>query len=183
MSPVFTEKSRIVRHLWLDLEDTTISSVVDNAWGDCELINVELIKEIVADWNPDFINIFSFAIWDKHDLAEFDKHIRQKLEDSIGRKLSFVWTMDDDIVPMSCAEKGLYITYPATIRDDVRRFFGKQDSFKLCVKHMFQASSADGDGIELMFVDDDVFDEIFVWPRHNIRGSIFNVESFERVSK
>jgi len=171
--------SSTIRHLFLDLEDTVITPVTADGWQHSELIttNIELVKRIITEWNPECVSIFSFALWDKKDLDDFNTIIRGKLEEAIGRKLSFVWTLDDDIVPMSCAEKCRSHGY--TTRREVREFWGKQDSFKLCIKHFFQAGARDGGPtIEAMLLDDDVYEEFFSWPTYNIHGSIFNIDNF-----
>lgn len=49
-------------HLFIDLEET----VIDN-WFNKNFINIDKIKNMIDDLNPDHLHIFSAAIWDIND--------------------------------------------------------------------------------------------------------------------
>ena len=85
-----------MKHLFLDLEDTVITPVV-NGWDNTELINKELIKQIVDAFKPDFVHIFSFALHNKHEVEEFKLWVRPALESLLEVPICVTPDMDDMI--------------------------------------------------------------------------------------
>ena len=71
-----------VKHLFLDLEDTVITSVM-TGWADTEIINRDKVKDFLAAFKPDFVHIFSFAIWHAEALASFEGSVKPRLEKAL----------------------------------------------------------------------------------------------------
>lgn len=161
-----------IRHIFLDLEDTIITPVV-NGWFTTELINVQKINEVIGNFRPHFIHVFSFAIWDKHELDRFNKGTRPMLELALGAALDLVPTVDDDIIPAACRVLRLS---PATIDfSDASAFWGKHESFRLFCRDTFKPASNDLQ-IEVLLLDDAVINESFEWPDLRIKGHILNID-------
>lgn len=67
----------MMKEIWLDLEQTIISS-----WDDPILCNVEKIRNFLI--NTKSVNIFSFAVWNEKDR----KHFRNNLAPWLSRELN-----------------------------------------------------------------------------------------------
>lgn len=66
-------------HLFIDLEDTVIKS-----WDDQALINIDTIKRHIAEIKPDFVHIYSAAIWYQRDVDNFNSGLKSVLERELG---------------------------------------------------------------------------------------------------
>lgn len=160
-----------MRRLFLDLEDTVIKPVT-SGWFKTEMINVQKVKGIIERFRPDTINLFSFALWNKSELKGFNEGTRPMLEDALGIKLNRTWTMDDDIIPMACAERGLH--HQLTTFDEVNQFWGKHETFRLCMRHWYSSNTSP---IEILLLDDVVYNETFSWPDLKVTGFIINIDT------
>lgn len=158
-----------MKHLFLDLEDTVITPVV-NGWDNTELINRELIKQIVEAFKPDFVHIFSFALHNKHEVEEFKLWVRPSLEAILGMPICVTPDMDEMIEP-AVARSLNWHRDTVDFQDIVN--LGKQLTFRLYVEDMFKNSSKTP--IEVMLVDDTVVDETWEWPDRNIKGTFVRV--------
>jgi hypothetical protein len=160
------------KHLFLDLEDTIITPVT-TGWHNTELINVALIRKHILDLNPDFIHIFSFAIWDERELGLFRKHCCPMIEQALGIKISNVPTVDDDIIPACCDIMGL--SRSTVTFDDVSSFWSKHESFRLWCRRKFinRAFSE----VKVVLLDDAVINETFSWPDLGMTGEIIRIET------
>lgn len=160
------------KHLFLDLEDTVIEPVL-NGWFRTELIpsNIEKIKTIMSDFKPDFVHVFSFAVWNQTELERFNQGTREMVEQALGIKFSGVPSVDDDIIPSACAVMGICnVDF-----DDMSSFWGKHETFRLNVRNMFKYAKPEGLSIEVLLVDDAVMNEEFSWPDLNITGKIVDI--------
>lgn len=155
------------KHLFLDLEDTIITPVI-NGWWKTSLINEEIIEKVLSGWNPDFIHIFSFAIHNKRELDLFEQGTRPMIESFLKRKLDKVFTVKEDILPICCKAKGLSIEH--TDFSDLCDFWGKQDSFRIFIRNSKLFSKTHG--AKLLFLDDCVEDEDFSFKEPNVVGLI-----------
>lgn len=164
----------MLRHLFLDLEDTVITPVVEG-WFNVHFINVERVRNIIAEWKPDFVHIFSFAIWNQHELLRFNQAVRPRLEQLLGVKLSIVPTVDDDILPNCCRVLG--ISHDRVDFSDMSDFWSKQEAFRLNIRHLFKTTAQHGAMTEVMLLDDVVFNEFFDWPDLRVLGSILNIDN------
>jgi hypothetical protein len=163
------------KHLFLDLEDTIISPVT-NGWFSAHLINVEKIRNIITDFQPDQVHVFSFAIWNKRELSGFNEAVRPMLEGELGVKLIRIPTVDDDIIPACCNIKKIN---PETVDfSEASAFWGKHESFRLFSLSTFRnAWPAWAVETHVMLLDDAVFNEKFEWPDLHITGEIKNIDS------
>ena len=75
--------------MFLDLEETVIDD-----WQRKNFININKIKNIIDDFNPDYLHIFSAAIWDINDVNEFNNELRDSLESILKRKVNCVVSME-----------------------------------------------------------------------------------------
>lgn len=160
------------RLLFLDLEDTVITPVVDG-WRNAELINVNKIKQVIRQFEPDDVNLFSFALHDSTELQKFNMHCRPMIEAAIG-PLSLTPTVDDHILPCCCKVTGIH---PDRIDfSDMSAFWSKHQAFRLWLRANLHWLSR-GFGSEVLFLDDAVFNEQFSWPDDKISGWIVNVDT------
>jgi hypothetical protein len=163
-----------VRHLFLDLEDTVITPVMDG-WWNTECINVAKVKQIIAGWKPDFVHLFSFAIWNQAQLENFRLGTRTMIEERFGVQLSMEWTTDDDIIPMCCA--AMAIERSTVDFQEMSNFWSKHQAFRLCMRQHFKNTHLHGTSVEVMLLDDAVFNEDFHWPDLKLSGRIINIDN------
>lgn len=164
------------KHLFLDLEDTCITPIVQG-WNQFDLINLQKIKRVIEEFNPDFLHIFSFAIWNKADLNGFDLNVRPLLEKSLGKTIGIVPTVDDDILPACCKER---VLRKSTVSfQDMNNFWGKHEAFRLFIRQLFQDHGGLITKIEVMLLDDCVINETFAWPDLSISGKIVNIDTLK----
>lgn len=101
-------------HLFIDLEET----VIDN-WFNKNFINIDKIKNMIDDLNPDHLHIFSAAIWDINDVNEFNNKLRKNLQILLNRKI-------ENVISMEYAKKcSNWVTCDISIRDlllDIGKF-------------------------------------------------------------
>lgn len=162
------------RHLFLDLEDTVITPVMAG-WWNTECINVARVKRVIREFQPHYVHLFSFAIWNERELELFRQGTKPMLENTFGVKLGLEWTVDDDIIPMCCAQTGLAIS--TVDFQECSNFWGKQQSFRLCMREHFKNTHKHGVHVDVLFLDDVVYDENFFWPDLEIDGRIRNIEN------
>lgn len=161
----------MIKHLWLDLEDTIITPVV-NGWFNTQLMNVEKIKRFITEFKPDFVHVFSFAIWNEHELLRFNEGTRPMIEKALEIQFSIVPTVDDDILPVCSKVMNLHgLTFI-----DMSDFWGKQEAFRLNMRHMFATTDQE---IDVVLLDDAVFNEKFSWPDLHIQGQILNIDKMK----
>jgi len=162
------------KHLFLDLEDTIITPVL-GGWHNTELINVQKISQIIKTFNPDTINLFSFAIWNKHELSEFNLSTRNMIERALNIKLQITPTVDDDIIPACC--KLLNIAVSTVDFSEMSCFWGKHEAFRLFTRFMFKNTwKSWQQETSVMLLDDAVINEHFTWPDLHISGKIVNID-------
>lgn len=167
---VFSDPCKSVRHLFLDLEDTVITPVLDG-WFNTHVINVQKVKDIIAEFKPDHVHIFSFAIWNEFERNAFNLGTRPMLEQVLGVKFESVPTVDGEIKAAAC--KILNISVDAVSFTDMSDFWGKHEAFRLNMRHLFKNNTQP---VEVMFLDDAVFNEEFFWPDVNVKGRIVNID-------
>lgn len=158
------------RHAFFDLEDTVINPVL-NGWFNTQLINSRKVRTFMQEFKPDFVHVFSFAIWDQHQLFGFNNGTRERLERMIGAPFQWVPTVDEDIIPV-CA-RILGMSPDVVTFQDASDFWGKHESFRLCMRHRFRDGSTP---VELAFLDDAVYNENFEWPDLQVKGRILNID-------
>ena len=161
------------KHLWLDLEDTAITPVV-HGWLNTRVMNVKKIKSFIAEFKPNAVHIFSFAIWNEFERNAFNLGTRPTLEDALGVKFSTVPTVDDDIIPV--ATRMMNMGDGSVDFQEMSNFWGKHETFRLNMRHLFKNSHAHNTDIEVVLLDDAVFNEEFYWPDLRVRGRIINID-------
>lgn len=164
-----------IKHLFLDLEDTIITPVL-NGWFQTELINVQKINEFIDTFKPDHVHLFSFAIWNETERQGFERGARSMIENALNRKLECIPTVDDHIIPACC--NVLRISREKVDFSECSAFWGKQGAFKLFCQDKFGARlwRSDLDSIEVVLLDDMVFNEDFDWPDSRIKGHVINID-------
>ena len=161
-----------IKHLFLDLEDTIITPVLDG-WFKTELINVEKVKAFIAEFQPDFLHLFTFALWNQREKEMFEQGTKPMIEAAFG-KLSFTWTVDDEILP-NCL-KVANIHPSTTDFADMSAFGGKHEAFRLNMRHLFRSGSTP---VEVVLLDDAVYNELFEWPDIQVKGRILNIDQMK----
>ena len=148
------------KELWLDLEDTIVTPVV-NGWFNTEAINIDKVKRFISEFKPDLVHIFSFAIWDVAQREQFNIATRPWLEEALGVKFSLVLTVDDDMIPICCKLMGL--SHDLVDFQEMSNFWGKQGTFRLCMRH--HATNLQKHNLQLhaVLLDDVVYNEHLVW--------------------
>lgn len=163
------------RHLFLDLEDTVITPVVEG-WWNIECINVAKVRSIIEAWKPSFIHLFSFAIHNDVELEKFKlSSVQAMIEERFGFLFATTWRVDEDIIPMCCAVTKLHSE--RVDFQEMSNFWGKAGAFRLCMQHHFRSTAEHDQDIEVMLLDDVVINETFSWPDLRIRGHIVNIDS------
>lgn len=157
------------RHLHLDLEETIITPVI-NGWLNVQLMNVLKIKAFIEEFKPDFVHVFSFAIWDEHDKKGFAMGPQPMLEKALGITISNVPTTQEII--RACANV-MKIDHSSLSFSDLCDFWGKHQAFRLNVRHSRTDVSTP---IEVALLDDVVNNELFEWPDLNVKGRIINIQ-------
>lgn len=161
------------RHLFLDLEDTVITPVLDG-WFNTHMINVPKVKNFIAEFKPDAVHLFSFAVWNAAERERFNLGTRPMLENCLGIKLSGVPTVDDEIIPACCSVMGLSVT--TVDFSEMSNFWGKHEAFRLNMRHMFKNTHTHDVDTEVVLLDDCVINENFEWPDLRIKGRIINID-------
>jgi hypothetical protein len=160
----FNIKPQAVRsELWLDLEDTIITPVI-NGWHNFEVINLDKILLVMESFAPHSVNVFSFAIWNQHQLALFNTNARPCIERALGISFNIVPTVDDHIIPWCCKELGIS---PSVVDfQEMSAFWGKQGTFRLAMRqHAKQLREYHPcQNLHLLLLDDVVFNERLKWP-------------------
>jgi hypothetical protein len=156
-----------------------IGPVVDG-WAAVELLpaNITKVRKFIADFQPDSVHVFSFAIWNAQELDGFNTSgTRRQLELAIGRPLEEVPTVDDDIIAACCAQMGLS---RATVDfQECSNFWSKQGAFRHFMRaritrrrrHLPALSC-----IDVALLDDVVYNETLVWPNLNASVHQFNID-------
>lgn len=165
----------IGKHLFLDLEDTIITPVV-NGWFNTAVINVSRVKGIIEQFKPDSIHLFSFAIWNQAELRGFNVGTRPLVEKVFGFELATTPTVDDDIIPACC--RVLNLSHERVDFSDASAFWGKHEAFRLFVRHKFATLWKNwGHEAEVLLLDDAVVNEEFNFTDLHIRGTIANIDN------
>ena len=157
------EPQALRRELWLDLESTVITPVIEG-WWKSELINVEKVKDVIASFAPHRINIFSFAIWNSLEREKFNQGTRPMLEQALGVELNLVLTVDEDIIPACCKEMGIQ---PVMVDfQEMSNFWSKQGAFRLCMRSHAANHRRHNLNLPLhvLLLDDAVYNEVMRWP-------------------
>lgn len=151
------------RELWLDLEDTVITPVV-NGWHDFELINIEKVKDVISSFAPHAVHVFSFAVWDERQRQLFTHMCRPHLEKALGVKLQLVLTTDLDMIPIACRQLGMQAS--TVDFQEMSNFWGKQGTFRLCMRHHATNHRRHHPNLRLhvLLLDDVVYNETVWWP-------------------
>lgn len=165
--------SKSVKQLWLDLEDTIITPVVEG-WWKTEIINLDKILRVIRVFEPDVINVFSFAVWNQEQLRLFNEGTRWLVERALGRPIDLIPTVDDDILPAACKIMG--ISPQLVDFSEMSAFWGKQDAFKHFIRARFSNLAEHDTKLDVILLDDMVFHEEFNWPKLGIRGRIINID-------
>lgn len=156
--------------LFLDLEDTIITPVVEG-WHNTELINIEKINKFISENEIESISLFSFAVWNQEELALFKQHTLPLIEDAIGQKIWRMPTVDDDIIPSCCTQKGVH---PSRVDfSEMSNFWSKDLAFILCMKEWFKKSR----DIRCILLDDMVEDQALHFPRNNLHLTLLNIDN------
>jgi len=167
-----SQSETVRRHLWLGLENTIITPVL-TTWENSQLINVEKIKIAIQKFQPHFLHIFSFDIWDQSKLKSFNTSIRLSIEKELGMEINLVPTVEDDILPI-CGEQ-MKPAREVTL-SDMNDFLGRASAFRRCMRKMFANTVQQGIAGEVMLIDDTVHDEIFMWTDLQVKGCILNID-------
>lgn len=165
------------KHLFLDLEDTIITPNL-GGWSSCESMNVEMVKRVIEEFQPDTVNIFSFAIDHQVDLDKFNVEIRRWLEeDVLGCKFNIVPHMEQ-VKEVLALMKGFSAN--SITRTDINDFWCKGSAFRDWMKWnqtMHRALNNQLPEITAFFLDDTVETETFCMPHLKLECIIENPEN------
>lgn len=161
----------IERHLFLDLEDTVITTVEDG-WSTAQVINARAVRDFISKFDPHYVHVFSFAIYHAQDVAEFNRYVRPYIEANLGIKIVNVPTLDDDIVSECCNSMNIHKS--TVTRRDAIDFWGKQEAFRLYARSLF-GKPLEGVQTNIVLLDDMVTEETFSFPKIRLDGQILNI--------
>ncbi|MCC5611454.1 hypothetical protein LC612_33110 [Nostoc sp. CHAB 5834] len=163
------------KHLFLDLEETVITSVFQS-WADAELINQKKVRDFIGEYNPDAVHIFSFALRTELELSGFNFSVRKKLEKSLGVTLQQTPIVNQDM--KSAIGNALRLSTDRIDFLDISQLIGKQQAFRLYVQNRFKGSSSGSNPpVDVVLLDDSVFQESFSWPTLRITGRIEPIQT------
>lgn len=165
---------KTIRHLFLDLEDTVITPVL-NGWFNTHVINVEKVKAFIDEFKPDQVHLFSFAIWNEFERNAFNLGTRPMLEKCLGVTLQGIPTVDTEIIPAACKVMGL--SADTVDFQEMSNFWGKHEAFRLNMRNMFKNVLQHDVQVEVVLLDDAVINEEFSWPDLGVRGRIINIDT------
>lgn len=154
-----------MRHLFLDLEDTVITPANDG-WHNTEPINIARVRRFIDSWKPDYVNIFSFAIWDDQQLRLFDFHVRPWLERELGIRFNHIPTREQ--IKMRCSV-AMRMANDMVSEQDLMDFWGKQMSFRLYIPQWLR------NGGDVALLDDVVHDEDWFTHSPAINAEVRNI--------
>lgn len=139
-------------HLFLDLEDTLVESLMRFP-GYIPIPNgILAAKNLMLEHNVVTVNIFSFALWTQIETEAFEVFGRKMLEERLGTKIFHV---------PNCIEIAHRIAMQLNLHPercefaDVQDFLGKDDAFKHYVKRLCRVDhSLFRKGDQFMLLDD-----------------------------
>ena len=162
-------------HLFLDLEGTVITPVLDG-WHNAEILNLDRVKDVIWKEQPLTVNIFSFALHTEADLSSFNGRIRNALEKELGVEFTWIPTVQQ-IKGATCAARHLH---PGKVDlDDLSSFFSKHESFRLFVREHTRFPTARNAHRKFILIDDNVWNEKWSWEDRNVSGEIIHVPFFD----
>ncbi len=159
--------------LFLDLECTCITPIV-NAWYDFEVINAGSIKTVIERFQPDRVDIFSFAVHNDLELGKFNQYCRPTLEKVLDVKIGTVPTIDREIINACCAQKSL--SPSKTTFHDICDFWGKDLAFQLYIQERFKKNREE---MEFIFLDDAVKNSFFQLFQPSIKAYTLNIDDLK----
>lgn len=146
--------------IFLDLENTVIES-----W-DCLVPmqdNINAIEKYISN-DDSIIGVFSFAIWDSHDVSVFMRDVYPLLP-ILTERLGIVMHMDD-------LKKKLSEEFHVTVVDeDFVTFLRKEYAFEIYVKFLVDAGLSEN---EFVLIDDVVPDRTVIM---KVRGKDITVRT------
>lgn len=153
------------KHLFLDLEDTVITPNIQG-WRAVDFMNnnIDLVKNIITEFAPDTVNVFSFAIDHDEDQVAFMKDCGVFLENNIGCKFTIVPHMEH-IRKVLCDINGL--TVGAVPREEICTFWSKQRAMRdwlVWNQKQHKKLGTPLEEIEVFFLDDTVETELIELP-------------------
>lgn len=145
-------------------------------WPQTFTINEDKIRRFIAEYQPNFVHVFSFAIHSQWDLKCFNTYTRPQIERALGVTLSHVPTTDDDIIAGCCAVTHMapqYVNF-----EEMCNFWGKQIAFRLYVIHRHvNKLSPSPTPVDVVLLDDAVYNETFSMPDSKVTGRILNIDA------
>lgn len=163
-----------MRHLFLDLEDSIITPVLEG-WPNVHLINVNKIRRVINEFKPDSLHIFSFAIWNELEKQRFSMFVQERIESALGMKLGLIPMVDVEIKHACC---NIMRISPSVVEfNDMSEFWSKQESFRLFSRFIFRNNWNNWQQEQhVMLLDDAVVDEDFCFPKLHLTGTIRNID-------
>lgn len=84
------------KYLFLDLEGTLVAPFYENASiNNAHILKPVFMKEQVKQVQPDEVFIFSYALYNDHDLKLYDIWLRPRLESIFGLRIPAPYSLED----------------------------------------------------------------------------------------
>lgn len=138
-----------MKTIWLDLEQTIIT-----CWNDPLICNQVKVSRYVREQQPDFVNIFSFAVYNDDDRRQFDETMREWLSRAFDFKINHVATVEE-MKRVSMGSRGVDFSIHEYIS-----IWGKERAFIDWVRNVSRPG-------EFILVDDVVDDITLTRDRQN----------------
>jgi len=142
------EPNRDQLQVFLDLEQTLVAS-----WDDRTRMNAskrfrDLLWEVLA-LNPNCqINLFSFAVWDEHDVSQF-MEFKDSIENEFNFKFSKIFHRGNVLDAVKKVRKLQLLD-----GDEMSQLFGKSDSWiDFCKHHQFGKAILFDDMVDNAIID------------------------------
>jgi len=105
------------------------------------------------------------------------KGTQSMIESALGVPLFNVPTVDDDIIRL--CEREMNLGMGCMNFSDMSDFWGKAGAFRLNMRQMWKSGSTP---VEVVLLDDAVYNEFFEWPDIQVKGRILNIDQMKEPS-
>ena len=154
---------------YFDLEETIINEF--NVYG-YDMVNVEKIKKIISDNNISDIIIFSFAIHDEKDKADFVQCFKTPIEQA------FHVTVNDKVDSIMDMSKIFTKNHRMSTmsKSDFFDFINKERMMIEYVQYMIKFNGMKN--TRIIFVDDVIPDADYIFKTPNVKIEFINIKNY-----
>lgn len=158
-----------MKTLWLDIENTILSPVVEG-WHASVPMNIVRIQNYIETYKPDRLGIFSFAIHTDHDRNSFKLNWNAYFLNKLGMPFAYIPNIEQ--IKKHCCS-AMRISPDRVEFSNMCDFWSKQLAFELYVQGF---SKGNVDEQHHTLLDDAVVHKTFAFPKLNVSGQVLNID-------